>query len=272
VDGVGQLHDDIRQRKGLFECVVDLNGRLDRLCKEFVNLSVGLTTVYCKYNQGGNYELLDYAYKRLAFTDMGALFVRGATSEDGAKDVDAEGYIEYQNECIRRRRQREVHTTMASRAFAAVNHTVVQYVMEAVRTPRYVMPCHAGRRMVVLSDEGDVEPCELLQYMIQEGTAQVSTAKLGNIRDFDYDIRKLLATTLAQDVAHEIVSSKCHCTFECATAVNVIYNLRAWPRVLKNFVHLLSKPNAAPSTSHSAPTQTPTPENEATGLERVHKG
>ena len=92
--------------------------------------------------------------------------------------------------------------------------------------------------MVVMDDEGKVQPCELLEYMIKEGTASVSTADLGNIRDFDYDIRKLLATDTARRVAREIVDTKCHCTFECATAVNTIYNYRAWPRIAKNFVKL----------------------------------
>ncbi len=237
LDGIGEVHNEIRQRPGLFDCVVDMNGRLKKLCDEFDNLSVGITTVYCKFNRDHTDELLEYAYDNLAFTDMGTLFVRGETPQPGAKDVEGEGYIEYQKKCMSRRRAEGKNVGgLSNRAFTAVGHTVADYVMESVRNDEYIMPCQAGRHMVVLDDEGNVQPCEMLEYMIGEGTASVSTADLGNIRDFDYDIRGLMATDTAKQVAKEIVSTKCHCTYECAWSVNAIYNRQAWPRVLKNFI------------------------------------
>ncbi len=238
IDAVGEAHDEIRVRKGLFECVKDMNKRLAALCEKYDNLSVGITSVYCKFTEHRSYELLDYAYENFAFTDFGALFVRGETPEKDAKDVEVAGYVEYQRACQSRRRVNGRPTGLATRAFAAVNHTVGDYVMDSVLHDRYRMPCQAGRRMVVLDDQGAVQPCEVLDYMIKQGTAKVSTANLGNIRDFDYDIRKLLATDTAKRVAKEIVDTKCHCTFECATAVNTIYNFRAWPKIAKNFVRL----------------------------------
>lgn len=238
LDGLGELHDEIRQRKGLFDCVVELNGRLDTLCRAYPNLSVGLTTVYCKFNRGHGFELLDFAYENLKFTDMGALFVRGSTPESNAKDVEAEGYVEYQRECIRRRRKRTGKTSLATRAFTATNQVVSELVTDSVLHDRYVMPCQAGRRMVVLDDEGNVEPCEMLGFMIQEGTARIQDSHLGNIRDFDYDIRQVMATDKAKELARQIVKTKCHCSFECALAVSTIYNVRTWPRIAKNFVFL----------------------------------
>lgn len=239
IDGVGSLHDEIRQRKGLFSSVIDLNQRLEQLAAEFHNLSVGIATVYCKYNETQSYDLLDYAYQKLEFADMSALYVRGKAPEEEAKDIQAEGYVSYQKECIRRRLSRPgVKRGLATRAFSAVNLTVNQYVMRAATTGNYIMPCHAGRRMIVMDDEGRVEPCEVLSYMIEEGVTSISSSRLGNIRDFGYDIRKLLATPHARDVARQIVDKKCHCTFECAMALNSIYNFRAWPRVVYNFVRL----------------------------------
>jgi MoaA/NifB/PqqE/SkfB family radical SAM enzyme len=238
IDAVGELHDEIRQRKGLFQCVVDFNGRLAKLCDEFPQLSVSIGTVFCKFNRGRNFELLDYAYKHLKFTDFGSLFVRGETPDKEAKDVETQEFVKFQSACIARNREARPPTTLATRAFSAVNHTVAQYVMRAVQEERYIMPCHAGRRMIVMDDEGAVRPCEMLDYMIKQGTINIDTADYGNIRDFGYDIRKLLANDTARRVNREIVEKKCHCTFECAMAVNTIYNKRAWPRVLANFVRL----------------------------------
>jgi len=239
IDGVGELHNEIRQRKGLFDCVVDFNDRLDKLTRKYDNLSVAIATVFCKFNRGHNYELLDYAYENLKITDLGSLFVRGETPESDAKDVEGEEFVKFQKECIRRRREKDGKPVgLSSRAFAAVNHTVAEFVMEQVSEPKYVMPCQAGRRMVVMSDEGEIEPCEMLGYMINEGLIDIPTSKFGNIRDFDYDIKAVVNNDTAREVNKQIVEKKCHCTFECAMAVNTIYNPQAWPRVAKNFVSL----------------------------------
>jgi MoaA/NifB/PqqE/SkfB family radical SAM enzyme len=237
IDGVGEVHNEIRQKKGLFDCVVDLNGRLDALTKKYSNLSVGINTVFSSYSKDNCYELLDFAYDNLQFTDFGSGFVRGSVRYPEAKDVEGLEYAKFQQECIRRRRAKNGKPNgLASRAFVAVTHTVSQLVMETVLEDKYILPCQAGRRMVVIDDEGFVKPCEILEGMIKEGTSPVRTADLGNMRDFEYDIRKLMGTGLAKEVADDIVKSKCFCTFECAMAVNTIYNPQAWPRVAKNFI------------------------------------
>ena len=239
VDAVGPLHDEIRQRPGLFEAVADFNARLHRLTAQHPNLSVGMATVFSKFNSAQSYDLLDYVYAHFKFTDFAALYVRGETAEKDAKNVDALEFAKFQTECIRCRRGRSGRRrSFSDRAFSAVNLTVCQYVMRAAVEGRYIMPCHATRRMVVMDDEGNVEPCEVLASMIRDGVVSIETARLGNIRDFNYDIRRLLATPTARGVARQIVQKRCHCTFECAMAVNTIYNFRAWPRVLKNFLGL----------------------------------
>jgi len=239
IDGVGEIHNEIRRKKGLFDCVVELNGRLHELTKRYPNLTVGINTVFSSYSKDNCYELLDYAYDNFEFTDFSSVFVRGAVRYPEAKDVEGEAYKAFQDECIRRRRAKNGKPSgIGTRAFAAINHTVNQLVMETVIEDHYILPCQAGRRMVVIDDEGFVKPCEILESMIKDGTSTVKTADLGNMRDFDYDIRKLMGTELAKEVADGIVKTKCFCTFECAMAVNTIYNPQAWPKVAKNFIAL----------------------------------
>jgi MoaA/NifB/PqqE/SkfB family radical SAM enzyme len=238
IDAVGEKHDEIRQKKNLFPSVLETNERLAKLTREFPNLSVGINTVYSHYNQDDAYELLEFAYENLEFTDYGAGFVRGEVKYKEAKDVEVDSYARFQQECIRRRREKDTVNGLANRLFAAVNHTVADYVMTTAVEDRYVTPCQAGRRMAVINDEGDVLPCEILQEKINEGVSALPTARLGNLRDYDYDIRAILATEYAQEVVDDIVQNKCYCTFECAMGVNVLYNPSAWPRVAKNFVSL----------------------------------
>jgi len=239
VDAVGSLHDEIRQRPGLFECVADLNARLEALCAVYPNLSVGMATVFSKFNAAHSYELLDYAYAHYKFVDFGALYVRGQTSEKEAKNVEAAEFVKFQAECLRRRKANKTAArSFSDRAFSAVNRTVSQYVMRAAVHREYIMPCHAGRRMIVMDDEGSLQPCEVLEDMIKDGLIDIPSGGFGNIREFGYDVRRALATPRAREINRRIVDLKCHCTFECAIAVNTIYNFRAWPRILKNFLSL----------------------------------
>ena len=84
----------------------------------------------------------------------------------------------------------------------------------------YVTPCVAGRKMYVISEEGNVKPCELLPH------------NYGNLRDYNYDIKKLLGDFETKKSRKWIKQTKCKCTFECALAANVTWNKRQYPRVL----------------------------------------
>jgi len=223
LDGIGEKHDSIRQKPGLFERVLELNGRLGRLARRMPNLGISIATALSSFNRDHVYELLDYAYENLSFDDMGALWVRGQPHEPAARLADTAFYRRFQQDCIRRIYQRRASRTLAGRAYTAMNQGASQLLMQIIATEQFVAPCVAGRRMVVMDDEGTVRPCEMLGDFIDEGKITLPTAVLGNIRDFDYDIRKLLATDYARRAARTIVKSKCTCSYECALAATVLY-------------------------------------------------
>lgn len=238
LDGVGDVHDGIRGFPGLFDRVGELNRRLAALRRTCPNLSVGVAMVMSRFNQGHEFELLDYVYRNLDFDDFGALYVRGETRDPDAASIKREAYLRFQMECLRRGRSHKRRTGFGSRLFAAIGHTTSQLVMKTVREDRFVTPCLAGMRMVVMDDEGNIDPCEMLGVYLKQGQTPLSSARLGNVRDFDYDIRAILASDQARRAVRYIRDSRCHCTFECAMSVNVLYSVRLWPRVLVNFLRI----------------------------------
>jgi len=238
LDGVGNLHDEIRGFSGLFERVVDLNSRLTRLRREYPQLSNGIAMVLSSFNRGHEYELLDYVCANLSFDDFGPLFVRGDTQDPQARLVEAEAYRDFSRACLDRCRARSPIRGLTGRAFTAINYTALALLNTVIMEDRFVTPCRAGRNMVVMNDEGLIEPCEILGYYIRQGKADIPSSVCGNIRDFDYDIRRVLATKAATRITEHIIESNCYCTFECAMAVNVLYTPRLWLRVLRNFFRL----------------------------------
>ena len=93
-------------------------------------------------------------------------------------------------------------------------------------TPKQVINCMAGRKLVVISETGDVYPCELL------------SAKMGNLRQSNYDIRRILKSLQARKINAHIKKTKCFCTFECAIQNSLIYNAKVYPAIIKKFFKL----------------------------------
>lgn len=233
LDGLGEDHNRIRGRAGLFECVLELNRSLGELKKEYPNLSNGIAMVMSKYNEGKEYEILDYVYANLNFEDFGALYVRGDTYDPTAREIGAAAYAAFVRACQERARQREKTTGLTGRLFSAINAVSTDLLVKTVCEDRFMTYCRAGKNMVVMDDEGMVSPCEVLQYYIDKGRATLTTAAFGAMREYDYDIRKILSTEHSQRIIKYIRDSKCYCTFECAMAVNVLYNPCLWPKVVR---------------------------------------
>ena len=94
-----------------------------------------------------------------------------------------------------------------------------------------IVPCVAGGKMITLSDEGDLKPCEMLEQI--HNSDEHTT---GNLRDHNYDIEAMCQTPKAKEVRKWIKDSKCHCTFECANMANIVFSKKSWFKVTKEYL------------------------------------
>lgn len=236
LDGIGEDHDQIRGKPGLFERVLELNKRLQNLQESHANLSVGIAMVMSAFNQSKEKQILDYVYEHFSFSDFGALYARGDTWDAEATKFNDESYARFVWLCRERLKERAPVKGVTGRLFTAINMTASDLLVKSILKDCYVTPCKAGKNMVVMDDEGVVSPCEILEHYINTGKAELNTAVLGNIRDYDYDIKKILNTKHTQEVCRYITDSHCYCSFECAMSVNVLYTPRLWMQVVKHFL------------------------------------
>ena len=75
--------------------------------------------------------------------------------------------------------------------------------------------------------EGQVLPCELL-----------IDKQIGNVRDVDYDFKKLWYSPKADEIRRYIRDTKCFCTYECFLTINILFNPLVLPRVFKEWTAL----------------------------------
>jgi MoaA/NifB/PqqE/SkfB family radical SAM enzyme len=152
-------------------------------------------------------------------------YIRGDVKDPSAKDPPIEKY-EAAVRRIEETRNRDI--PLVYRLLRALARTMFRMNLEILKHDRMVVPCVAGRRMLTLSDDGVVKPCEVLEA--KEGTNRYD---FGNVRDHGYDLARLRATPAARESVRWIRESECHCTFECANMANVALAPKMWPRILK---------------------------------------
>jgi radical SAM protein with 4Fe4S-binding SPASM domain len=96
-------------------------------------------------------------------------------------------------------------------------------IAEIAKTNTYQIPCYAGSLGACMFANGDILPCELL-----------IDRKLGNVRDVNYDFKKIWYSQKADETRKFIRDTKCFCTYECFYRQHPL-NLRMMPKVLKEW-------------------------------------
>ena len=82
-------------------------------------------------------------------------------------------------------------------------------------TPKYISPCHAGSLFGIITANGKIYPCEILEKKL-----------IGDLRDNNMDFMRIWKSNVAADTKKYILDTKCNCTYECALTYNILGNWR----------------------------------------------
>lgn len=221
-------HDRLRGIKGSFGKVMSTYEMLGPLLDEYSNFELGVNSVFCSQNQDGMGSLMEFVNNLSKIKTHTVSLVRGNVPEE-LKQVDLGKYHETANRLARdlRRRRSSIYRFRGARLKAAQDVIQRELIMRTAFEKRQMLPCYAGKLNLVLTETGDVYPCELL------------AEKMGNIRESGYDLQGLLHTDKAETVLRKIRESGCHCTHECYMMTNILFNPRKYPALLLEYLRLL---------------------------------
>ena len=241
MDGMHEEYDRLRGTKNGFPKVVETVQRLRAAEADVPNLMTQVCGVYNKWNEDTILNTFRFVNEELRVPFNWGL-VRNAVQDKESEDVDLDRYAKFVDHV-------EAHNLRSESGYPleSLKHTLDQLtprlVLETARTGREILPCKSGTTSIVLTDEGDVLPCEMLPDTF------------GNLRDFGYDLRAMLDSPTANAFRRRIAAEHCHCTWECAVRNNIVFTPKAYPRVavqwMKNRVR-----GARPSAAPEAPTPT----------------
>jgi MoaA/NifB/PqqE/SkfB family radical SAM enzyme len=228
IDGLYDGHDSLRNTPGIFEKTMETYQLLKELPDVYPNFELGVNTVFCSENQHGMDRIIDFVNGLGAIKTHTISLVRGNLCEERFKDVD---YRLYHNAIERlernlKSRLSSIYRFRGARIKAAQDILQRRLINRTMLEQKRLIPCFAGRLNLVLSENGDVYPCEIL------------SDSFGNVKDYDYDLNKVLCSDNAKKIILSIVDGKCYCTHECYFMTNILFNPRLYPALVKEYVQL----------------------------------
>jgi len=223
VDDLPEEHERLRRIPGLFARIRQSYDALVALADRFPGrLELNVQTVLGAFNKERIGAVHEFLARELPRCRRSLVLTRGEIPDLSARDVSADEYARAARLWSSARPARDL---LREPHWAVLDATLdyQQDVVERVlREDRAVLPCAAGRRLVVIDVDGDVLPCEMRDV----ARRVIGRDVLGNLRAHDYDLARLLAAADARAAVDRIRERACHCTFECAINASIAFDPR----------------------------------------------
>ena len=228
VDGVGAEHDALRATPGGFERVMQSYRLLAPLLARYPNFELGINTVFCASNQDRMDEIIDFVAGLPQAPAHTVSLVRGRLRDPGYARVDIGKYERTAARLAARLRAgaAPMYRFRGARLKAAQDILQRGLISRIHAAGARQTPCYAGRLNLVLSETGEVYPCEM------------RAETFGNVRAHGYDLRRVVRTAAARAQLGAIARRECHCTHECHLMTNILFNPRCYPALAKEWLRL----------------------------------
>ena len=230
LDGPQAIHDALRGVPGSFEKTLKTCSALGKLVDKYANFELGINTVFCQANQDLIDGVLDMVQTLPHVKTHTVSLIRGEVSRDDLKQVDLEKYkkIITRLESDLKKRLATVYGFRGAKLKAAQDILQRRSIYEAALHNKRSSPCYAGKLNLVLTETGDLFPCEDFSEKM----------KFGNVRDAGYDLKQLLESDKGRKIRRYIDNLECCCTHECYFMTNILFNPGYYPALLKEYLQL----------------------------------
>lgn len=206
LDGVRETHDKIRRMSGSFEHALKTLDELIALKQRNSQLKVLVNTCVNTTNAKEIPIIADFLEQRVLELDDYAIdIVRGNPESSWVTPPEKKQFKSLMKEV----EQINLHYLQKTRksmsrnqyeANIAMKKVFIYYQYQILYKNRYMVACPVLYKYITVYNNGDVAFCEL-------------TKPIGNIKE--KSITNILSSPFADDVAHEILESKCRCYHGC---------------------------------------------------------
>lgn len=235
LDGIGEDHDLSRGLKGCFERLCQTYSSLEEIRKANQRLSINFLTTIKLDNAAKVPHIIEYVKKHFNANYHSLVLVRG-NIDTAERNFDLER-MEEMLDTFYAARERFSNLPIFSRIGPAMASAVQKILSQSRRQEKRCFHCLAGRKMVVLTPEGKVMPCEPLWLEPEaRGKRDAQAFVMGNLEAYDFDLPKALDSPEAKKIKRFIAAGKCWCVYGCAVLNSMIYSPRMYMRLLKEIL------------------------------------
>jgi len=217
IDAIGKKHDEIRQVPGNYKKAIITFNELRKL--KIPNLSIGIHTVISKFNvkefakiantlmslKPDSY-ITEIAEQRVELDTMTANITPGLIEYSTA--------IDYLIHRIKNRKFKGMNKI--TQAFRIEYYNNVKKIL---RDKTQVIPCYSGIGSAHIAPDGDVWSC------------CIKAKPLGNLRDVNYDFKKIWFSPQANLERKSIKNKECYCPLANASYTNMLMDFKTLSKV-----------------------------------------
>lgn len=223
LDHIGPQNDYIRGLNGSFELFKDTINNLKRINNK--NFTLGIHTVISKYNQKDFPDIYDYVKKVF---DPDSYIIENAQirrefinngADISPNEKELVSCLDFFISRLKNDRYKKLGKLV--RAFRINYYSSVKHFLQ---TGRMSYRCYSGLASCQINPYGDVWVCAIKNY------------PMGNLRQKNYNFRKLWLDSEAENAREEMKTTNCNCTLANTSYTNILLNPKRIVTTLYNFI------------------------------------
>ncbi|MFH1786597.1 MAG: radical SAM protein [archaeon] len=213
LDGIGKKHDEMRGINGNFDKLIDTYGRLKSLKGGHDNFTLGIHTVISKMNLPEIKNIYEFVMTELKpdsyITETAENRVELDTMNmdiTPSAEEYAKAIYPVENGMLTEMKK----TKGFHKMIKALRLEYYNSVKKVLAEKRQILPCYAGIASGHVDPFGNVWAC------------CISAKSMGNLRENDYDLRRVWFSEKADEIRRFIKHKNCYCPLANANYTNVL--------------------------------------------------
>lgn len=231
IDSFPDKHNKIRKIPGLFDRTIE---SFEIVKNSFKNCIAACNLVVSESNYFEIIEIYEYLTTKMKIETINPIIVRDEGVYKTDPDLKQKILDAYKKltqkivEDIKSKKIRGFKNFSLEGAFLnGKNELAYDLISSSYIKPNFTTYCVAGKIFGVIGSDGSVYPCEILNK------------KLGNLRDVDFDLKKIWKNKQSTDTRKWIKDTKCTCHWECIYSYNIISNKKQISNTIKKSIKYL---------------------------------
>ena len=230
IDGVGEVHDDIRGVKGNFKQLEKTISYLKEIERDYTNFHLELGTVISNFNINHLSEIEDHVHS------LGVQSYRNEIAENRTEffniedpiTPDAQTYKRLVDKFAEKIRENIATKRKLTKITESLRLVYYELAIRILEENRQVIPCFAGISNVHINFDGQVWPCCVLGY----------SQPLGSLRENGYDFQRVWNSAQANAVRKYIMDGNCACPLANQAYSNILCSPKYLLNVILNILKL----------------------------------